>query len=136
MNEGEKSEGFLHFPPPSEVVRLSQELKGVAYRFAVLLPVLARGREVFSDHDLVALQELLTDDFGGCTYTAGVTHPLLEGTWRDPAGDIVRDKHVQFVVYTTQTEEAGAYFRELQQRLQAYGQQEKVLIEQTTVRLL
>ena len=89
MNEGEKPERFLHLPQHSEVVRLSQELKGVAYRFALLLPVLARGREVFSDNDWVDLQELLTDDFGGCTYTAGVTHPLLEGTWRDPGGDII-----------------------------------------------
>lgn len=49
---------------------------------------------------------------------------------------MVRDKHVQFVVYTSQTEESMAYFRELQQHLQANGQQEKVLIEQMAVRLL
>jgi hypothetical protein len=136
LAERETSQRFLDLPSPPEIVRLPQDLKGVAYRFALLLPVLSRGREVFGKDDLLALQELLTDDFGGCTYTAGITHPLLEGTWRDHAESIVRDKHVQFVVYTTQTEETGAYFRELQQRLQAHGQQEKVLIEQTTVRLL
>jgi hypothetical protein len=111
-------------------------LKGVAYRFAILLPVLSRGREVFSDDDQEHLQELLTVDFGGCTYTPNITHPLVEGAWRDEAGSMVRDKHVQFVVYTSQTEESMAFFRELQQRLQASGQQEKVLIEQTAVRLL
>jgi len=99
-------------------------------------PVLSRGRQVFRDEDLTDLQELLTDDFGGCTYTAGVTHPLLEGTWRDETGATVRDKHVQFVVYASQSEETPAYFRDLQERLQAHGNQEKVLMEQATVRLL
>jgi hypothetical protein len=136
MLEGQKAQRFLDCPCPPEVVRVPPEARGLAYRFAILLPVLSAGREVFSDDDLKRLQELLTTDFGGCTYTPTVTHPLLEGTWQDPSGRFVCDKHAQYVVYTSQTEESVIYFRDLQQRLQAHGQQEKVLIEQTTVRLL
>lgn len=131
-----KKKRFLDCPKPKKSILLPQALSGFAYRFAVLLPVLSRGRTVFCDDDLVGLQELFTKDFGGCTYTPNVTHPLLEGTYKDKEGKTVLDKHTQFVVYTTQTEEAMNYFRKLQKCLQANDVQEKVLIEQIPVRLL
>lgn len=120
---------------PLEEIQLST-LSGYAYRFLLIIPVLFRGKRVFSREDEWELRRLLTKDFGGCSYTHGVTHPLFQGTYVNVEGNIIENENALYVVYARQTAQTERYFRELQQRLQEYSGEEKILIEMQPVVLL
>jgi hypothetical protein len=62
------SRAFNQQEYPTLEIRLTS-LRGYALKFTLVLPVLWKGQEVFSAEDEWNLQNLLTGDFGGCTYT-------------------------------------------------------------------
>jgi hypothetical protein len=120
---------------PAEEVRL-EILRGYAMRFSLLIPLLWKGKVVFSPEDLLDLDALLTRDLGGCTRTHDVAHPLFQGTYEDQAGNVVRNENALYVVYTRHTDRSVEYFRELQDHLQKHSGEEKILIEMIPVQLL
>jgi len=120
---------------PAEEVRL-EVLRGYAIRFSLLIPLLWKGKVVFSPEDLLDLDVLLTRDFGGCTRTHDVAHPLFQGTYEDQAGNVVRNENALYVVYARHTDRAVQYFRELQGHLERHSGEEKILIEMIPVQLL
>lgn len=129
------SRAFNQLEYPTIEVRLTL-LRGYALKFTLVLPVLWKGQEVFSGGDEWDLQNLLTEDFGGCTYTYGVSHPLYQGTYVDETGNVVRNENAIYTIYAAHSERSIEYFRELQGRLQEHSGEEKILIEMLPVQLL
>ena len=139
---------FGQRPHNLDTIRVGPDVRGQGYKFTLLLPVLKDGNQAFSPDDEELLRNLFSDDFGGYTCTAGITHPLLRGGWVSEAGQYVTDYHTRFEVYAKQTPEALEYFRELSQNLARYsrdviagrrpdyGGEEQILIELTTVSLI
>lgn len=119
-----------------EIIRLPPSLSGYAYKFTLTIPLLFEGREVFSGLDKVKLLGLLTEDFGGCTCTEDIVHPLFAGTWIDEQGNIVKNNNAMYVIYATQTDKSKEYFKTLQLNLQKSSGEEKILIEMIPVTLL
>lgn len=111
-------------------------LRGYALKFTLILPILWKGKRVFSESDEWKLQSLLTGDFGGCTYSYGVTHPLFQGTYVNEKGNIIRNENAVYTVYANHTDQSKDYFKELQHHLQKYSGEEKILIEMIAVTLL
>jgi hypothetical protein len=111
-------------------------LSGYALRFTVILPVLWQGRLVFAEEQQWGLRRLLTYDFGGCTYSYGLAHPLFQGTYLNSEGNVVVNENAIYTVYASQTLRSQEYFRELQRRLQECSGEEKILVEMQPVVLL
>ncbi|MFO0896323.1 MAG: hypothetical protein U0836_02740 [Pirellulales bacterium] len=110
---------------------------GFAYRFTIWTPVLdADGQVVFSPADLVLITELLTRRFGGCSATSSDSAPPWGGAWLDETGKTIAEKHMQIVVYSRQTEEASAFFRDLKAVLERAGNQDVVVVERQAVDLM
>jgi hypothetical protein len=114
-------------------------LEGLAYRFTIWLPVLARGRVVFTEPQRLLITNLFYDCFGGCWQTTVEGFPPWTGSWL-PAGaeEPIFDHHIQFVLYTLQDAEALICLRQLKWVLQQeqVAAQEVVLIEQVPVHLV
>ncbi len=110
---------------------------GFAYRFTIWTPVLdADGQVVFSAADLVLITDLLTRRFGGCSATTSDSAPPWGGAWLDETGKTVAEKHMHIVVYSRQTEEASAFFRDLKAVLERAGNQDVVVVERQAVDLM
>lgn len=124
-------------------------LAGFAYKFTLFLPITFRGERIFSEEEESHLRRLLNEDFGGCTYTRNVTHPLIAGEWLDPqTGLIIINEHSRFEVYAKQSTQSEHYFSMLARQLEAYSQtviaarisgytgEAQILIEMVSVKLL
>ena len=119
--------------------RLFPPLSGYVYRFAIFLPLLSEGREVFSVSQRRRLVELFHACFGGYTETAAEGHPPIYGSWLPPgATQPVVDRHIVMALYAPQIEEAKDFFRQLRWILEQkhVANQEVVLIEHTSVWLV
>lgn len=118
---------------------LAPPLEGYAYRFTLFLPLLSEGKKVFTDEQTSDLGELFNRRFAGYTATTAEGAPPWYGSWL-PAGTArpIIDKHMLFVVYSPQVEEAKTFFGYLKSVLQRkdVANQEVVLIEHTTVWLV
>ena len=119
--------------------RLVPRLSGYVYRFAIFLPLLSEGREIFSGLQRTQLRQLFHACFGGYTETAAEGNPPLYGSWLPPgATQPIVDRHILMAVYTPQIEEAKDFFRQLRWVLEQkhVANQEVVLIEHSTVWLV
>src|SRR5262249_17924507 len=119
--------------------RLAPPLEGLAYRFTIWLPILARGQRVFSNEQQLLLQGLFHDCFGGFSQSRVEGFPPWSGSWLPPgAEELIVDHHVLLVVYALQDAEALTCFRQLKWLLQQehVAAQEVVLIEQVPVHLI
>lgn len=119
--------------------RLIPPLEGLAYRFTIWLPILARGKPVFSGEQRILLTRFICECFGGCSQTTVEGFPPWTGSWL-PTGveESIIDHHIQFVIYTLQDAEALICLRQLKWILQQeqVAAQEVVLIEQVPVHLI
>ena len=110
-----------------------------AYRFTIWLPILARGKPVFSQEQRGILEKLLLDCFGGVSRSSVEGFPPWSGSWL-PAGaeEPIVDHHIQLVVYSLQDAEALTCLRQLKWVLQQehVAAQEVALIEQVPVHLI
>jgi hypothetical protein len=126
----------LKTEPPGD---LRPALTGYAYRFTLYLPLLAEGKPVFTSEQCDVLGDLFHARFAGFSATSMEGSPPWYGSWL-PSGAVrpVIDRHVLFVLYTPQVEEAKTFFRYLKSILQLkeVANQDVVLIEQVTVWLL
>jgi hypothetical protein len=111
----------------------------LAYRFTIWLPILSKGRPVFSEEQRFLLNGLLSDCFGGFSETRVEGFPPWSGSWL-PAGakEPIVDHHIQLVVYALQDAEALTCFRQLKWVLQQehIAAQQVVLIEQVPIQLI
>ena len=110
-------------------------LSGFVYRFTLVIPVMLQGKLVFSEVDRMHLRNLLTEDFGGCTYTNDVNHPLFEGTYQ-MENEVVVNQNAMYVVYALQNDSSIDYFRSLQKNLETHTREEKILVEMMALTLL
>jgi hypothetical protein len=110
-------------------------LKGFVYKFTLVLPIMFEGKQVFSEEDRILLRDLLTADFGGCTYTNDINHPLFEGTYQMD-NEVALNQNAMYIVYALQSEDSIDYFRTLQKNLENYTGEEKILIEMMALTLL
>jgi hypothetical protein len=114
-------------------------LEGLAYRFTIWLPILAKGKPVFSEAQRILLNSFFHDCFGGFSQSSLEGYPPWSGSWL-PAGaeEPIVDHHILFVVYALQDAEALTCLRQLKWVLQQeqVAAQEVVLIEQVPVRLI
>jgi hypothetical protein len=111
----------------------------LAYRFTIWLPILARGKPVFSNEQQVLLQDLMHDCFGGFSKSSVEGFPPWTGSWLPPgAEEPIIDHHILLVVYALQDAEALTCFRQVKWLLQQeqVAGQEVVLIEQVPVHLI
>jgi len=125
-----------------------KELIGYAYKLSLLLPLTEKGKRIFSPADQLNLRTLFREDFGGCTWTQGITHPLLAGEYVDENGISILNEHARFEVYTKQNSLVIRYFQDLEKnilkysknvitkRVKDYKGEEKLLMELVTVKLL
>jgi len=115
------------------------DVVGFAYKFTLFIPITEDGESIFSEEKEEELRKLFDMDFGGCTYTENVTHPLLAGEWIEPeTGKRVFNEHTRYEVYAKQSRQSQEYFQELQAHLREYFTipQQKILIEMISVKLL
>jgi hypothetical protein len=119
--------------------RLAPPLEGMAYRFTIWLPVLAKGAPVFSERQRLVLHDLLNDCFGGFTQSNLQGFPPWSGSWL-PRGaeEPIVDQHIHLVVYALQDAEAVTCMRRLKWTLQQdhVAGQEVVLIEQVPIQFV
>jgi hypothetical protein len=114
-------------------------LAGYAYRFTLYLPLLSAGKPVFTSAQLDLLADLFHTRFEGYSATTIEGSPPWYGSWLPPGAERpVIDRHMLFIVYTPQVDEAKTFFRYLKSILQLkeVANQDVVLIEQTTVWLI
>lgn len=119
--------------------RLAPPLEGLAYRFTIWLPILAQGKEVFSEEQQSLLNGLFRDCFGGFSQSSVEGFPPWSGSWLPPgAHEPIVDHHILLVVYALQDAQALTCFRQLKWILQQehVAAQEVVLIEQVPVHLI
>jgi hypothetical protein len=119
--------------------RLAPLLEGLAYRFTKWLPVLAKGRPVFSSDHRTVLSTFFHDCFGGFSQSKVEGSPPWSGSWRPPGSiEPIVDHHIHLVVYSLQDEEAMTCMRQLKWALQQehVAAQEIVLIEKIAVHLI
>jgi hypothetical protein len=89
-------------------------LEGLAYRFTIWLPIMAKGRPVFSEEHRRLLDFLFRDCFGGFSQTSVEGFPPWTGSWLPPgATEPIVDHHILVVVYALQDAEATAFMRHL-----------------------
>jgi hypothetical protein len=127
---------ILKTEPPGN---LRPALAGYAYRFTLYLPLLAEGKPVFTSEQCDLLGDLFHSRFEGFSATSVEGSPTWYGSWLPPgAAKPVIDRHMLFVVYTPQVEEAKIFFRHLKSilELKEVGGQEVVLVEHTVVWLM
>lgn len=117
-------------------LRLPLSLKGYAYKFTLVIPILLKGKMIFSESDRDKLLILLIKDFKGCTFTEDISHPLFAGMGMDDKGRIVKNNNAMYIVYALQTDKSKKYFETLQLNLQKHSKEEKILIEMIPVTLL
>ena len=119
--------------------RLAPPLEGMAYRFTIWLPVLAKGTPVFSAHQRHLLHDLLDLCFGGFSQSNLQGFPPWSGSWR-PAGaaESIVDQHIHLIVYALQDTESVEFMRRLKWTLQQdhVAAQQVVLIEQVPVQFV
>jgi hypothetical protein len=119
--------------------RLVPPLEGLAYRFTIWLPILARGKPVFSQKQQFLLHNLFHECFGGFSQTSVEGFPPWSGSWL-PAGadEPIVDHHILPVAYALQDVEALTCMRQLKWILQQeqVAAQEVVLIELMPVHLI
>jgi hypothetical protein len=119
--------------------RLAPPLEGMAYRFTIWLPVLAKGAPVFSEHQRHLLHDLLDQCFGGFSQSNLQGFPPWTGSWRPiGAAESVVDQHIHLVVYALQDTESVGFMRRLKWALQQehVAAQQIVLIEQVPVQFV
>jgi hypothetical protein len=81
--------------------RLAPPLAGFVYRFTIFLPLLSKGKKVFSVHQRRLLADLFHDCMDGYTETSAEGHPPWYGSWAAPgAVQPIVDRHTLMVVYT------------------------------------
>ena len=134
MATGQPSQDRPFDHPEFTGVKLDK-LDGHVYKFSIIFPMSEEGKEIFNDEQRANLTHLLTTDFGGCTLTDDVTHPLLQGTWIDGEGNVLKAKHSQAYVYASQSDQSIDYFRGLKKILEDISGEQEILIEMTPVRL-
>jgi hypothetical protein len=114
-------------------------LQGYAYRFTLYLPLLAEGKPVFTGEQRDLLADLFHTRFEGYSATAMEGSPPWYGSWLPPETQRpVIDRHMLFVIYTPQVEEAKLFFWYLKSilELKEVVGQEVVLVEQIAVWLM
>ena len=110
-------------------------LCGFVYRFTLVIPVMFEGKRVFSEVDRTLLRNLLTEEFGGCTYTKDINHPLFEGTYQ-MENEVVINQNAMYIVYALQNDSSIDYFQTLQKNLETHTGEEKILVEMMALTLL
>jgi hypothetical protein len=126
----------LKTEPPGD---LRPPLEGFVYRFTVYLPLLSKGRPVFTPEHCRLLADLFHARFEGYSATSVEGSPPWYGSWLPPgAEEPVIDKHMLFVIYTPQLDETKQFFRYLKSVLQErqIANQEVVLVEHVSVSLM
>jgi hypothetical protein len=119
--------------------RLNPPLEGLAFRFTIWLPILAKGKEVFSENQQFLLHGFFHNCFGGFSQSSMAGFPPWSGSWLPHgAEEPVVDHHILLVVYGLQDAEASICMRHLKWILQQehVAAQQVVLIEQVPVQLL
>lgn len=127
-------------------IKLDLPLRGPAYKFLLLLPVVdSNGRTIFSPREEALLSVLLSGDFGDYTVFGRAANPLLSGGYVNTRHRLIVDRNMLFEVYARQTEEAVRYFEELgkhlteysrteiAKRLATYQGEEQIFVEYTSV---
>ena len=78
--------------------KLAPPLEGMAYRFTIWLPVLAKGATVFSERQRLVLHNLLNDCFGGFPQSNLQGFPPWLGSWLPHgAEEPIVDQHIHAV---------------------------------------
>src|SRR5262245_56909710 len=119
--------------------RLVPPLEGLSYRFAVWLPVMSRGKAVFSGEQRLLLHALFHDCFGGFTQSTLEGFPPWAGSWLPPrTSEPIVDHHILLIVYTLQHAAALTCLQHLKWILQQehVAAQQIVLIERIPVHLI
>jgi hypothetical protein len=119
--------------------RLAPPLEGLAYRFTIWLPVLARGVPVFAPTHRHLLHDLLDHCFGGFSQSNLQGFPPWSGSWRPPgAVQSILDHHIHLIVYALQDPESVEFMGRLKWVLQLdhIAAQQVVLIEQVPVQFV
>src|SRR5207253_10850717 len=99
--------------------RLIPPLEGLAYRFTIWLPILSRGKPVFSEEHRLVLQDFFHDCFGGFSQTSVEGFPPWRGSWLPAeAEEPIVDHHILLVIYALQDAETLTCFRQLKWILQ------------------
>lgn len=127
---------ILKREPPGD---LRPALAGYAYRFTLYLPLLAEGKPVFTGEQCDLLGDLFHSRFAGFSATSVDGSPPWYGSWLPlGAAKPVIDRHMLFINYTPQVEEAKTLFRYLKSilELKEVAEQEVVLVEHTVVWLM
>jgi hypothetical protein len=111
----------------------------LAYRFTIWLPILTKGKPVFSQEQRRVLDNFFRDCFDGFSQSNVEGFPPWSGSWL-PAGvdEPIVDHHILLVVYALQDVEALTCMRQLEWILQQeqVAAQEVVLIELMPVHLI
>jgi len=119
--------------------RLFPPLQGLAYRFTIWLPILARGKPVFTTEQRFLVKGFVLDCFGGFSESSVEGFPPWSGSWL-PAGaeEPIVDHHIVLIIYSLQDAEALTCMRQLKWIFQQehVAAQEVVLIEQIPVHLI
>lgn len=119
--------------------RLAPPLEGLAYRFTIWLPVLARGKPVFSAKHHVLLHAFFHECFGGFSQSTVEAAPPWSGSWLpEGADEPIVDHHILLIVYSLQHATALSCMRQLKWILQQdqEADQQVVLIEKVPVHLI
>jgi hypothetical protein len=126
----------LKTEPPGD---LRPALTGYAYRFTLYLPLLSAGKPVFTGQQCDLLGDLFHARCAGFSATTVDGSPPWYGSWL-PSGAQwpVIDRHMLFVIYTPQVEEAKLFFRYLKSilELKEVAGQDVVLVEHLAVWLM
>jgi len=114
---------------------LRPALEGYAYRFTLYLPLLSQGKPVFTGEHCKLLADLFHNRFEGYSATSIEGNPPWYGSWLPQgAEEPIIDRHMLFLIYTPQREEAKTFFRYLKSILEL--KEEIVLVEQLSVWLM
>jgi hypothetical protein len=135
METGQKQAERAFNQPIFKNIKLNT-LDGRAYKFSIVFPMSEDEGAVLTDVHRALLVDLLTCDFGGCSLTNDITHPLMQGTYTDKDGNVLKGKHSEIYVYSAQTDESIEYFKRLKKLLEELSGEDEILIELSPVNLL
>jgi hypothetical protein len=131
----QKSEGRPFNQPHYGATSFKPDFKGHHYKFTILVPIIEKvgyeQKQIFTDQDIIKMNNLFDNDFGGFTSIR-----KLEGEWMGPKKRIVPNEHMRYEIYTKRNERAMDYFRELKENLEEYKNEEIIVIEQTEVNFM
>ena len=109
-----------------------------AWRFTVTVPlaeILPLQRQIATADDILILQEMLVEHFGGCTRLAGSSgHGLRDANQPNPYPEM--NYNAYFCILAAPLPESDAYFRALRDELQDALDEGVILVERQDIWIL